>query len=204
LKPKEVDLVFRTMDADSASLISGARLTVTVDSSVVAPANSRSGTFTVKAPYSSIISILAEKSGYEKNDTSIQHKAVSYLVGGKQSARDIPMKKIPQVMIKLTVFNDKKGPDEVFALLVNSVVIDTIAHTTAEETRSTFEVAMMAESDNIIELVFIEAMNKKTQDTSSKILLQPGNLSCKYRGDNKSYRFRYNAAKNSLSLPESF
>jgi hypothetical protein len=88
--------------------------------------------------------------------------------------------------------------------LVNNIVIDTIAHTAAEETRSTFEVEMMAESDNIIELVYIAAMSKSDKDTYSKILLQPGNRSVKYNGNDKSYRFRYNAAKNTLSLPEKF
>ena len=203
LKPREVDLVFRTVDADSASLISDARLTITVDSSVVAPPNSGSGTFTVKAPYSSIISILAEKSGYEKNDTSIHNKAVSYLVGSKQSVRDISMKKTPQVKVKLTVFNHNKKPDEVFALWVNNVVIDTISHTTEQATRSTFEIAMMPETDNIIELVYIGAIGDK-KDTNSRIILQPGNLLGNFKGNDKSYRFRYNAAKNTLSLPEKF
>ena len=204
LKPKEVDLKFRTVDEETDSLVSNATLTVLIDGSVSRPSNSGSGEFNVRALYSSSISIVAEKIGYERNDTKIKDKAASFLLGADQLERDIPMKLKPEIKVNLEIYNKNSEADEVFLLSVNGNVIDTVSHTAKAATRSVFSISVKPETENIIELIFQPDKSPAANDTGSMLSIEPGKLSAGYKGDNKSFRFRYNAAKVTLAGPELF
>lgn len=96
LKPREVDLTFRTVDADDGSVIDNADLQITVDGLPVPPSNSGAGEFTVKAAVTSLISITASKPGYGSNSTKINNMPVKLLEPpAPQSDRDIPLQKDP-------------------------------------------------------------------------------------------------------------
>ena len=97
LKPKEIELTFRTLDEESGKLIDNVTLSVSVDGVKTMPDNSGNGEFTVRAPYSSTISITAEKDGYGKNDSKIAGKTISALLAASQNERDIPLKPKPCV-----------------------------------------------------------------------------------------------------------
>ncbi|QDK77740.1 hypothetical protein EXU85_03665 [Spirosoma sp. KCTC 42546] len=92
LKPKEVDLVFRTIEELTGQVLPDAVLNITVDGKSVSPTNSGTGEFTVKAPASSAISIVASKPGYGSNSSKVNNESVKLLQSAPQPERDIPLK----------------------------------------------------------------------------------------------------------------
>jgi len=96
LKPKELDLIFRTVEDNTQRLVDQANLVVTIDGKRSDDyTSSGNGEFKIKAFYSSIISIRAEKPGYTPNDTKISNKAMKILQTLPQQDRDIPLNIIP-------------------------------------------------------------------------------------------------------------
>lgn len=95
LKPKEIDLVFRTTDAEDGSIVDNTDLAIVVDGQPwPSPSSSGSGEFTVRVPVTAVISINASKTGYGSNNTTIQQKpAKSLMPPTPQSERDIPLQK---------------------------------------------------------------------------------------------------------------
>jgi hypothetical protein len=98
LKPKEVELVFRTIDEDDGSLIPSANLQIYFDGQIQndqpqkSPNNSGNGEFVIKVPVTAKISIIASKQGYGTNTTKINNALVKTLIGKPQPDRDIPLK----------------------------------------------------------------------------------------------------------------
>ncbi|MCM1519534.1 MAG: hypothetical protein NC098_01975 [Lachnoclostridium sp.] len=93
MRPRIIDLTFRTLVAGTSNLLPGCTLRI-VDSegTIHKPDNSGSGEFTVKGlSYDVNISIVASKSGYEPNDYSVSDKNVKYLSTAPQRERDIPL-----------------------------------------------------------------------------------------------------------------
>ena len=97
MKPRVVDITFRTVDADYTDvLVENCKLTIRgSESGIMQPTNSGKGEFTVKSVrITEQISITASKQMYETNDYTIKNKAASYLADASTpaSARIIPMK----------------------------------------------------------------------------------------------------------------
>lgn len=95
MKPRVVDITFRTVDADYGDNVENCSLRIegTV-SGILQPTNSGKGEFTVKnLRVIEQVSITASKQAYETNDYTIKNKAVSYLADQSTpaSAREIPM-----------------------------------------------------------------------------------------------------------------
>ena len=96
LKPRMVDLTFRTVDADDPStLVPGCTLDIAGSiSGNLQPTDSGNGEFTVKnVRVVETISINAQKQGWKGNNTTINNTKVSYLADPSTpaSARDIPL-----------------------------------------------------------------------------------------------------------------
>ena len=92
LAPKLLELVFRTIDPEGDTLVNNTDLEVIVDGQIISSIqNSGDGTFTVPGFYSSIVSVVAEKDGYQRNDTSIRNDGFNVLHNSDQSERDIFM-----------------------------------------------------------------------------------------------------------------
>ena len=204
LNPREVDLKFRTLDAESGALLSDADLIVTVDGLRVAtPSGSGTGEFTIKVPYTSAVSIVADKVNYEKNDIKINNKSVGYLFGADQIERDIPLKRLPKARFEITIYNFNKAKDEIFDVLVNGVNVGKVAHTVNLDTRTAFDVMMEVEGDNIVELV-IEKESMAAVNAGTALIIEPGGYQIRFNGDDTSYRFRFNAETKTLTGPETF
>lgn len=92
LKPKELEVTFRTVDPDADTLVDNASLMVVLDGNRLTNlTNSGNGVFTVKGFFHSVISIAAEKQGYQDNNTKINNKAFNVLASSPQAERDIPL-----------------------------------------------------------------------------------------------------------------
>ena len=105
LRPKIIDVSFRTIDPETNTLVDNATLEVYVDgerqSNIV---NSGNGVFEVKAPYNSIVSIVAEKDGYIRNERKIRNELFGRLLESDQPERDIPLKANQPPMQNCRVF----------------------------------------------------------------------------------------------------
>ena len=93
MNPKQVNLVFRTVDADDGSLLDDCILEISTSRSNVAePHNSGTGEFTVSGLYvDETISIIASKFDYGTNAIKIHETNVSDLLSANQEKRDIPL-----------------------------------------------------------------------------------------------------------------
>lgn len=93
-KPEIVDLMFRTLDAETMSELPDCSLQIiTTKSNVSSPINSGRGRFLVQGLYlDESITIVASKSGYGVNDVTVRDILVSELLAADQSKRDIPLK----------------------------------------------------------------------------------------------------------------
>lgn len=91
--PKQVNIVFRTVDAEDGSLLDDCTLEIkTTRSNVTDPHNSGNGEFTVQGLYvDETISIIASKFDYGTNAIKIHEAKVSDLMNAPQSDRDIPL-----------------------------------------------------------------------------------------------------------------
>jgi len=195
LKPREVELTFRTIDARDNSLVDNAELKVIANGIELSnPRNSGNGEFKVKALYSSVISIVADKADYERNDTKVFDKAVRSLMTSGQSERDIPLKPSPKVNVTIKIININSRPDEIFDLIVNGKNLGTIIHNRASLDVKEFSVALSSEKDN--EIVLDLSNEDGSQDTGSQITIEPGNFHIEYSGNDISYYFVFNASKN--------
>lgn len=95
LTPKEFTLNFQVFDSDVDTLVNDATLQITLDGQIIKLTNSRNGKFQVKGYYYSVISIIAEKSSYTKNDTKIKQASFNDLISAPQSERNIPLEMQP-------------------------------------------------------------------------------------------------------------
>lgn len=95
MKPRITDLQFRTLVAGTQDLLPNCTLMIVdEEGNNYKPDLSGSGEFSVIGlPVSAILSIIAEKDGFEPNSTSVERVAVSYLITASQSRRDIPLEK---------------------------------------------------------------------------------------------------------------
>lgn len=95
MKPRVTDLQFRTLVAGTQDLLPNCTLMIVdEEGSNYKPDLSGTGEFSVTGlPVSAILSIIAEKDGYEPNSTSVERVAVSFLITASQSRRDIPLEK---------------------------------------------------------------------------------------------------------------
>ncbi|AYQ36599.1 hypothetical protein [Runella sp. SP2] len=100
LKPKEVEVLFRTIDGNSGQILPNTDLVVSVDGQVVPPTNSGTGEFKVKMPVNAFISIVASKAGYGSNDTKVNNQLAKFLQTSTQDARDIPLRIVPKPCIE--------------------------------------------------------------------------------------------------------
>lgn len=192
LKHREIELRFRTIDPDADTLVSNATLTVIVDGRRVNPLSSGDGTFIVKGGYYSVVTIVAEKTGYMRNDTKIINKAFGILRDAPQTDRDIPMKGYTKSKITVTIRNHNSKPDEAFKLIVNGLTIGTFHHVLSVEELSSFDVEVFNEKDNFIELVLT---NGNDSDTGERIEIHPGGYAIEYSGNDISYSFVFNPQK---------
>jgi hypothetical protein len=198
LKPREVVLTFRTLNPKDNSLIADAELNVIIDGKEFQPPrNSINGEFTVKAPYSAIISIVADKIEYEKNDTKVKDKAVSILMTAAQTDRDIPLIAYEKIKHSITIKNSNSLPDEVFDLVVNGIRLGRVAHTLPRYDETSFSIELFFEQDNSVELLLLET---SIEDTGSQILISPGSFNLDYGGRNKSYNFTFNVKNKDFRL----
>ena len=95
MKPRLVDITFRTIDADYGDLVPNCTLKIDgTESGHHKPDTSGKGEFTVKnLRITENLSIVSSKQAYKTNDSKIKKTAVSYLADQSTpaSARDIPM-----------------------------------------------------------------------------------------------------------------
>jgi len=114
LKPKEVELVFRTVSDSTWSLIPNVKLKIFIDGVYLSiPNNSGNGEFKVTVLASSFISIEADGRdiNYTLNDTTIKNVPVSRLVLANQKERDIPLSK-PDYTVDVVFVIDLSGSME--------------------------------------------------------------------------------------------
>ncbi|MFM9947407.1 MAG: hypothetical protein ACKV1O_05670 [Saprospiraceae bacterium] len=102
LKPKMTELTFRTVESSNPSVtIPNADIKVqlmagTIPLSLPTPSKSDgNGSFVVKAPVNSTISIEASKAGYGVNTTKVRNEQVKALQQAPQIQRDIPLEQVP-------------------------------------------------------------------------------------------------------------
>lgn len=93
LKPKEVELTFRTIDEATDGLVPDAALSVSFDGVPQPdPTSSGPGEFTIKVPITAQISIEASKPGFGSNTTKINNTSVKAIMPpAPQVERDIPL-----------------------------------------------------------------------------------------------------------------
>ena len=93
LKPRIVELTFRTLCAETMQLLPDCMLMIVdEDGTQYLPHRSGNGEFIVEGlNLDAVLSIIAEKEGYEPNSTSVERVKVSYLMKADQSERDIPL-----------------------------------------------------------------------------------------------------------------
>ncbi len=111
LKPKEIELVFRSVEDSTWTLIPRVKLKIIVDGVLISlPNNSGNGEFKVKTPLSSVISIVADGRdiNYTLNDTTIKNEPVSKLILATQKERDIPLRK-PEYTVDVIFTIDLSG-----------------------------------------------------------------------------------------------
>jgi len=194
LKPKIVDLVFRTVDAEHLNkLIPGADLLITVDGLIQPmPKNSDSGQFKVSVTFNSTISIAVSKAGFGENHTKILGSSVQLLFKSPQEARDIPLKGIKYFII---IENDNDQPDESFEVFLNEKKLGIINHKVSRE-QTKFGIEIEENQDNEILLKYTGDGGSK--DTGEKLTIEPMGIFLRFNGDNKSYKFRFNAANRTI------
>lgn len=93
LQPRMTDLVFRTIDGETGSLLPDCTLKIsTSNSNISKPVSSGNGEFTVKNLYvGETISIVASKTDYGTNSTKVRNAKVIELMNASQTRRDIPL-----------------------------------------------------------------------------------------------------------------
>ena len=97
LRPKKGSLVFRNVESGSSKPISGAKNQIYVNGKLIATEYSNSsGEFTLSNILpDDKISIIASKSGYNKNQSKIKNRKYTELKKLNPKGRDIPLSKIP-------------------------------------------------------------------------------------------------------------
>lgn len=125
LKPKEIELIFRTVEDSTWTLVPGVKLTIIVDGvNIGTPANSGNGEFKVKVlASSSTISIIADGRdvNYTLNDTTIKNKSIRKLSSAAQKERDIPLRK-PEYTVDVVFVIDSSGSmDEEMSTISSSI-----------------------------------------------------------------------------------
>lgn len=91
LSPVMVDLTFRTIDEYDKSILPEVKLKILIDNKHASKNSSGRGAFTIKAPITAKITIIADKDGYKTNDYTIIEKSAEYLSKAFSNERDIPM-----------------------------------------------------------------------------------------------------------------